>query len=47
MRDAVEIIDGAIKWIDHPLMLGRLVADNSFFAVKRMPGKFFEKRVGN
>ena len=43
MRYAVEIIHGAIKWIDNPLMLGRLIARNSFFAVKRVLGKFFEK----
>src|SRR6267378_3330963 len=32
MRNAVEIIDGPIKRIDHPLMFGVLIASDSFFA---------------
>ena len=45
VRDAVEIIHGAIERIDDPLMLARLIADDSFFAVKRVLGKFFEQRI--
>src|SRR2546423_2299885 len=47
MRDSVEIINCAIEWIDDPLMFYGLVAHDSFFAVKRMRGKFFEKQVAN
>ena len=45
MRDAVKIIHRAIERIDHPLIIARLVADNSFFAVKRVLGKFLQAAI--
>ena len=36
MRDAVEIVHGAVERIDHPLMLAGLIADDSFFAIERV-----------
>ena len=42
MRDAVEIIYGAVERIDHPLMIACLVADDSLFAVKSVLGKLLE-----
>ena len=47
MRNAVEIIDGAIKWIDDPLMLAGLIANDPFFAVKHVLRKFFQKQFCN
>jgi hypothetical protein len=47
MRNAVKIIDGAIKRIDDPLMLAGLIAHDSFFAIKRVAGEFSEKQFGN
>src|SRR5437763_6211665 len=47
MRDTVEIIDGPIEWVHHPLMLDGLITDYSFFAVNGVPGKFFQKQFGN
>ena len=43
MRDAVEIIDGAIERIDHPLKFALLVADDSFFAVERVIREIFQQ----
>ena len=43
MRDAVEEIHRAIERIDDPLMIARLVADDSFFAIKRVLRKTFEQ----
>src|SRR5260370_21023336 len=45
--DLVKIIHGAIERIDHPLVLARLVADNSLFTVKRVLGKLLEQRLGD
>ena len=39
----VEIIHRAIQRIDHPLVFARLVAHNSFFAVKGVMRKLFKK----
>ena len=47
MRNAVEIIYGAIQRIDDPLMIARLVAHDSFFAIKRVLGKLFQERFGD
>ncbi len=47
MRNAVEIIHGAIERIDDPLVFAGLVAHDSFLAVKRMLGKFFQKQLGD
>jgi hypothetical protein len=47
MRNAIEIIHGAIKWIDDPLVVAGLITYDSFFAVKRVFWKFFEKQLGN
>ena len=41
MRNAVEIIYGAVERINDPLMMAFLIAHNSFLAIKRMLGKFF------
>src|SRR6266404_3363913 len=43
VRDSVKIIHGAVEWVDNPLMLARLVADDSFLAVERMLGKLFQQ----
>ena len=43
MRDAVEIIYRPIERIDHPLKFARLIADDSFFAVKRVLRKMAEQ----
>ena len=47
MWDAVEIIHGAIQRIDNPLVFAGLIAHHSFFTVKRVLGKLFEKEPGN
>src|SRR6266404_7938877 len=47
MRDPVKIIHGAVERIDHPLMLARLIAHNSFFAVKRVLRKLFQQCFGD
>ena len=47
MRNAIEIIHGAIEWIDDPLVVARLVAHDSFFAIKRVLWEFFQERVGD
>ena len=47
MRNAVEIIHGAIKRIDDPLVFAGLIAHDSFFAIKCVLGKLFEKEFGN
>ena len=47
MRDAVEIIYRSIQRIDNPLMVAGLISRDSFFAVKRVRGKFFEKQFAN
>ena len=44
VRNAVKIINGAIKRVDDPLVLAGLIADDSFFAIKCVTGKFFEKQ---
>src|SRR6267143_622711 len=36
MRNAVEIIYGAVERIDDPLMIAFLIAHNPFLAIKRM-----------
>ena len=36
MRDAVEKIHRPVERIDDPLVIARLVADDAFFAVKRV-----------
>ena len=41
MRNAVEIIHGAVERIDHPLILALLIANDSFFAIKRVSRKVF------
>ena len=43
MRDAIEEIHRSIERIDDPLMIARLVANDSFFAIKRMFRKTFEQ----
>ena len=43
MRNAVEEIHRAIERIDDPLMIACLVADDSFFAVKRVLRKTLEQ----
>ena len=45
MRNAVEIIHGAIERIDDPLMIAFLIAHNSFFAIKRVLGKFLQRAI--
>ena len=45
MRDAVEKIHRAIERIDDPLIIARLVADDSFFAIKRVFRKTFEQHL--
>ena len=47
MRNAVEIIHGAVERIDDPLMIAFLIAHNSFLAIKRMLRKFFQERFGD
>ena len=47
VRDVVKIIHSTIERIDHPLVFARLVADDSFFAVKRVLGKLFQQRFGD
>ena len=47
MRNAVEIIYGAVERIDDPLMIALLVAHDSFFAIERVLGKFFQERFGD
>src|ERR1700736_847670 len=47
MRDPVEIIHRAIQRIDNPLMLARLVANGSFFAVESVLGKFLQERLSD
>jgi hypothetical protein len=47
MRDAVKIIDGAIKRIDDPLVLAGLIPHDSFFAIKCVAGELFEKQFRN
>src|SRR4029450_5101975 len=47
MRNAIEIIHGAIKRIDDPLVLAGLITYDSFFAIKRVFWKFFEKQLRN
>src|SRR5947207_88601 len=47
MRDAVEVIHRPIQRIDHPLIIAFLIADDSFFAVKRMLWKMPEQHFGN
>ena len=45
MRDAVEIIHRAVERIDHPLKFALLIADDSFFAIKRVIRKIFQERM--
>ena len=47
MRNAVEIIHGAIQRVDDPLMIARLIPNDTFFSVKRMSGKFVEKQFAD
>ena len=47
VRDAIKIIHGAVERIDDPLVLARLVADDSLFTVERMVRKLFEQQIGN
>ena len=47
MWNAVEIIHGAIQRIDNPLVFAGLIAHDSFFTVKRVLRKLFEKEPGN
>src|SRR5262249_31516479 len=47
MWNAVEIIHGAIQRIDDPLVFARLISHNSFYSVKRVLGKLFEKEFAN
>ena len=47
MRDPVEIIHGAIQWIDDPLMIAGLIPHDTFLAVKRVGGKFVEKQLAD
>ena len=47
MRNAVKIIHRAVERIDDPLMIAFLIAHNSFLAIKRMLGKFFQERFGD
>ncbi len=43
MRDAVKEIHRAIERINDPLMIARLVADDSLFAIKRVLRKTLEQ----
>src|SRR5256885_8232687 len=45
--DLVEIIHRAVERIDDPLMLARLIANDSFFAIKRVLGKLSQQLLGN
>ena len=45
MRNAVEIIYRAVERIDDPLMIARLVADDSLFAIKRVLRKFLRAAI--
>src|SRR5439155_1091568 len=47
MWNPVEIIHRAIKRIDDPLVLAGLITHDSFFAIKRVFWKFFEKQLRN
>ena len=47
MWNPIEIIHGAIKRIDDPVVLAGLITYDPFFAVKCMFWKFFEKQPGN
>jgi hypothetical protein len=43
MRNAVEVIYGAIERIDDPLVFGFLITDNSLFPKEGMLGELFQK----
>src|SRR5437588_4966628 len=45
--DSIEIIHSAVQWIDNPFMLARLVADDSFFAIKRVLWKLLEQKIAD
>src|ERR1043166_3053858 len=47
MRNAVEIIHGAIQRIDDPLMITGLVPHDTFLAIKCMAGEFAEKQFAD
>src|SRR5580704_6314748 len=47
MRNSVKIIHRAVQRIDNPLMITRLVAHDSFLAVKCVLGKFSQQRFGD
>ncbi len=47
MWNTVEIIHGAIQRIDDPLVFAGLITHDSFFTVKRVLGKLFEKESAN
>src|ERR1700730_8272939 len=47
VRNFIKIIYRAVERIDHPLMVARLVADNSLFAIERVLGKLFEQLPGD
>src|ERR1043166_5306418 len=47
VRDTIKIIHGAVERIDHPLVIARLVADDSLFAVERVVRKLFEQQICN
>ena len=44
---AIEIIHGAIQGIDDPLVFAGLITHDSFFTVKGVLGKLFEKESAN
>src|SRR3954452_3155752 len=47
MRNPIKIIHGAVERIDYPLMVARLIADDTFLAVKSMARKFLQQQISN